>query len=155
MQKREREITDPEVLLGILSRGRYAVIATCRENEPYIVTLNYGYDRESHALYFHSALKGLKLDFIGQNPRVCGTVIEDRGYIQGECAHAYRSLVFRGEMSLVEDISEKRHGMEVLLAHLEEEPDPIRRKHLQQEDAYEQVGILRLNIQHMTGKQGR
>ena len=155
MHKKEREITDRDVLVDILNEGQYVVIAMCRENEPYIVTLSYGYDREAHALYFHTALEGLKLDLIEQNPRVCGTVIEDRGYIQGECAHAYRSLVLWGEMCVVDDVDEKRRGMEILIDHLERDPDPIKHKHLQKADAYERVNILRLDIQHMTGKQGR
>jgi nitroimidazol reductase NimA-like FMN-containing flavoprotein (pyridoxamine 5'-phosphate oxidase superfamily) len=155
MHKQEREITDPDALLDILSEGQYVVLAMCRENEPYVVTLSYGHDRQAHALYFHTALQGLKLDVIEQNPRVCGTVIEDRGYIQGECAHAYRSLVLWGEMYVVDDVAEKKHGMEILTEHLESDPDPIRRKHLQKADAYERVAILRLDIQHMTGKQGR
>jgi len=155
MRKKEREIEDPNELAEILGKGRYATIAMCRENEPYIVTLNYGYDKAAHALYFHSALEGLKLDVIGQNPSVCGTVVQDRGYIHGECAHAYRSVVFWGEMRVVDDITEKKHGMEILLDHLEDDPDPIRRKHLKETSAYDRVGVLRLDIQQMTGKQGR
>jgi nitroimidazol reductase NimA-like FMN-containing flavoprotein (pyridoxamine 5'-phosphate oxidase superfamily) len=155
MRRTEREIKDPDELAEVLSTGQYATIAMCRGNEPYVVTLNYGYDRAAHALYFHCAQKGLKLELIVQNPNVCGTVIQDLGYIHGECAHAYRSVVFWGEMRRVEDLEAKKRAMEILLDHLEDDPDPIRHKHLNEASAYERVGILRLDIGQITGKQGR
>ena len=60
----DREIKDNHEIQNILLQGKYAVVALCRDNEPYLVTLNYGYDREKEAMYFHSALAGLKLDFL-------------------------------------------------------------------------------------------
>jgi nitroimidazol reductase NimA-like FMN-containing flavoprotein (pyridoxamine 5'-phosphate oxidase superfamily) len=116
--------------------------------------LSYGYDKGKGALYFHCAKKGLKIDFLRENPKVCATVIEDKGYKKDECEQAYRSVVFWGEMAVVEDLPEKIHGMDVLLQHLEENPDPIRERNLKEEKAYKGVGILRLDIQSLTGKRG-
>jgi uncharacterized protein len=87
MNKAEREITDHATMAGILRDGRYAIVALCRDNEPYIVTLSYGYDPERSALYFHSAAKGLKLDFLAANGAACATVIEDGGYVTDQCSH--------------------------------------------------------------------
>lgn len=155
MYKQECEITDHNSLLDILLQGKFTTLALCREHEPYLITLNYGYDRERHALYFHSALQGLKLDFLQGNPKVCGTIVEDRGYLLHQCAHAYRSLVFRGEMRVVEELDEKKHGMQILLAHLEEEPKPILQRNLNTDAAYQNVAILRVDIHDMTGKAGQ
>ena len=155
MQKKEREIKDPDELTEILRRGKYAVLSLCRGNEPYVVTLNYGYDEEKNALYFHSAPRGLKIDFITHNPNVCGTVIEDRGYVMNECSHAYRSVVFWGNMYVVERLEEKKHAMGILLTHLEDNPDPIRERSLKGEKVYNTLGILRLTIREITGKHGQ
>lgn len=155
MRREEREITDRRTLVDILKNARYAVIAMCRDNEPYIVTLSCGYDEGHSAFYFHVAPLGLKIEFINYNATVCGTVIEDRGYIQGECAHAYRSVVFGGQMRIVEDMEEKKHAMEVLLAQLEDDPAKVKATSLQDDEAYQRVGILRLDIEEMSGKQGR
>jgi nitroimidazol reductase NimA-like FMN-containing flavoprotein (pyridoxamine 5'-phosphate oxidase superfamily) len=76
----DREITDEEEILRILKNGKYATLSLCKNNEPYIVTLSYGYEEQSNSLYFHCAKKGLKLVFIKNNPRVCATIIEDGGY---------------------------------------------------------------------------
>jgi nitroimidazol reductase NimA-like FMN-containing flavoprotein (pyridoxamine 5'-phosphate oxidase superfamily) len=126
----------------------------CRENEPYIATLNYGYDKEGNALYFHCALEGLKLDFIRRNPSVCATVIEDRGYKMGECDHVYRSVVLRGKIHVVEDLQEKKHALDVMVNHLEDEPEKIKQRSLKSDEVYRQVGILRLDIEEIIGKQG-
>jgi nitroimidazol reductase NimA-like FMN-containing flavoprotein (pyridoxamine 5'-phosphate oxidase superfamily) len=154
MNRKEKEISDPKQLVDIIQQGKFASMAMCREGEPYLVTMNYGYDRERSALYFHCASKGLKLDFIRANPKVCATVIEDRGYKAGECDHAFRSVVFWGTMHLVEDLQEKKRAIDVLLDHLEEQPDQVREKSLKSDDVYQKVGILRLDIEEMTGKQG-
>ncbi|MGB2988540.1 MAG: pyridoxamine 5'-phosphate oxidase family protein [Candidatus Zixiibacteriota bacterium] len=154
MNKTEQEIADRDSLVDILKRGKYAIIAVCREGEPYIVTLNHGYDERRNALYFHCALKGLKIDFVRHNPDVCATVIEDGGYKMGRCEQAYRSVVFWGKMHVVEDLEEKKYGIDVLLNHLEDEPDQVKERSLKSDDAYEGVGILRLDIKEITGKQG-
>jgi nitroimidazol reductase NimA-like FMN-containing flavoprotein (pyridoxamine 5'-phosphate oxidase superfamily) len=154
MNRKEKEIKDKGTLVEILRQGKYTTIAMCRENEPYVVALNHGYDAHRNSLYFHCANKGLKLDFINRNPNVCGTVIEDKGYKMGECSQAYRSVVFWGKMHLVKELDEKKHALEVLLGHQEEDPDQVREKSLKSDEAYDKVGILRLDISEITGKQG-
>jgi nitroimidazol reductase NimA-like FMN-containing flavoprotein (pyridoxamine 5'-phosphate oxidase superfamily) len=155
MHKKEREIIDRQEIFQILRRGKYTTISLCRNNEPYVVTMNYGFDEEKNALYFHCAQKGLKLDFIKENPNACATVIEDRGYLMNECAHAYWSVVLWGKMTRIENIEEKKAGIEVLLHHLEDDPDIVRKRTLQKENAYQNVMILRLDIEEITGKQGQ
>jgi len=153
MHKKDREIKDKEVFIEILKEGKYTTIAMCRNNEPYVVTINYGLDESKQTLYFHCAKKGLKTDFIKANPQVCATVIEDKGYKMNECEHGYRTVVFWGKMSVIEDLEEKKHGMDVLLHHLEDNPDPLKKRLLKDDDAYRKVGMLKLEIQEMAGKE--
>ncbi|MFN2153750.1 MAG: pyridoxamine 5'-phosphate oxidase family protein [Anaerolineae bacterium] len=155
MRRSDRAIGDQDELVALLKRGRYVTLALCRADEPYVVTMSYGYDVEREALYFHCAHEGLKLDFVRANPQACGTVIEDLGYLQGECAHAYRSVVLRGQMHVVSQAEEKVHGMAVLLQHLEDEPEAVRERTLPDEAAYARAAVLRLDIHKMTGKQGQ
>ena len=155
MNRSDREIGDELELKRIVTNGKFVVISMCSDNSPYVVTLNYGYDDRKHALYFHTAFKGLKLDIISQNPNVCATVIEDLGYKAGECDHSYRSVVFWGKMSMIDDLEEKKYGLNILLNHLEEHPDEVRKRLLREDSRYEkmQMAILRLDIEEMTGKQ--
>ena len=59
------------------------------------------------------------MDFIKVNPNVCATIIEDGGYVSGECGHHYRSVVIWGEIEIIPDEHRKKEGMRVLLKHLE------------------------------------
>jgi uncharacterized protein len=118
------------------------------------VTLSCGYDETRRALYFHSALEGLKLEILRDNPRVCATIIQDLGYVPGRCSHAYRSVVLRGRMGLVEDLEEKKRGFEVLLRQLEPEAESVRKRSLPDDAAYRGVAVLRLDIEDMRGKAG-
>ena len=152
MQKEDREITDQNELMEILKGGKYATVSMCRKNEPYIVVLNYGYDHDKNALYFHCAQKGLKIDFIKENPDVCGTIIEDLGYMTDECEQKYRSVVFWGEMFFVENLDEKKHAIDVLINHLEKNPGKVKEKSIKNEQRYKDVGILRLDIKELSGK---
>jgi len=152
MQKKEREITDKNKIEQILKKGKYVTISMCRLNEPYITTLSYGFDKDQNALYFHSANLGLKLDILKENSNVCGTIIEDLGYIMGACSHKYRSIVFWGEMAILKDIEEKKHGFHIILNHLEENPNKMKKRFFKNEKSYVDTCVMRLDIKKVTGK---
>ena len=154
MRRREKEIGDEAEMRGIVAKARFAQVALSRGGEPYVVTMNHGFDGDRGALYFHCAHEGKKIDFIRENGIACATVVEDHGYKHGECDHAYRSVVMNGKIEIVEDLAEKKHGLKVLLDHQEKEPDPVEKRTLPDDQAYERVGVLKLTIETMTGKQG-
>ena len=155
MNRSDREITDKEEINELLEKGKFATIAFCRNNEPYIATLNYGFDFSQHALYFHAALKGLKIEFLKTNPLVCATIIEDGGYLMDECSHAYRSVIINGTTHIVEQNEEKMRGMNILIEHLEENPDIVKTKSLKSGRWIKNTAILRLDVLHLTAKHGR
>jgi len=127
----------------------------CRNNEPYIVTLSYGFDAGRNSLYVHCAPQGLKIDFFKSNSRICGTIIEDGGYAVDECGHNYKTVVFWGEICFVTDMEEKKHGMKILLNHLENNRDVIQEKLLKSNDYYSRMEVLRIDIDQIHAKAGR
>ena len=154
LRRKEKEIKDPSQVEEVLEKGRWTAIALCREGEPYVVSLSYGYDADRKALYFHCAQEGRKMEFCRANPSACATVVEDLGYRRGECEQGYRSLVLHGSLHVVDDLQEKKHGMKVLLSHLEDDPDAFIDRLLGTDEKYEKLGVLRFDIDAMTGKQG-
>jgi nitroimidazol reductase NimA-like FMN-containing flavoprotein (pyridoxamine 5'-phosphate oxidase superfamily) len=152
MHKTEREMTDFDAIWQVLRRGKFITFALSRNNEPYILTLSYGLDEENRRLYFHTALKGLKLEILKGNPKAAGTVIEDLGYVHGECSHRYSSVVLFGDLYEVEDISEKKHGMFTMFHHLEDDPDSLNMRFLGNDGAYEKIKVLRFDIYSIRGK---
>ena len=154
MRRQDRQLNE-ETIIEILKVGKYAVISLCQDNQPYIVSLSYGYDEKNDALYFHCAKEGQKIDFLSANSKVAATVVEDLGYIQNECAHVFRSVVMFGELTFVNELEDMKHGMEVLLNHLEENPSIVKGNHLKDDSAYAKISMLKLKIEHKTGKAGR
>ncbi|MEI6754130.1 MAG: pyridoxamine 5'-phosphate oxidase family protein [Paludibacter sp.] len=150
-----REILENFEITSLLQKGKYAVISTCRNNEPYIVTLSYGFDIKKNALYFHCAPQGLKIDFFKSNSSVCATIIEDGGYVKDECAHNFKTVVFWGNVHFVTDLEEQKYGMEILLKHLENNTTIIQEKLLKSDDYYSKMTVLRIDIQEIHAKAGR
>jgi len=155
LRKTEKTTDDQEVVDKVIMTGKYMSLALCLDNEPYVVTLSYGYDREKNVLYSHCAKKGHKLDIIRINNRVCGTVIVDGGYIQGECGQPFESVVFRGTVDEVFDLDEKKHAMSMMLKHLEDDPGIVQKSKLDEDKRYNAFGILRINIEEIRVKKGR
>jgi len=152
MRRNEKEITEKDELIQIIKAGKFATISMAKDNEPYLVTLTYGYDLTKNALYFHCAKEGLKINFLKYNPNVCGTIVEDGGYSDG-CIQIFRSVVFRGKMVVVDKIEEKKCGFDVMINHLESDKNIVKDKNLNSDDAYIKPAMLRLDISHITGKE--
>jgi len=152
MQKKEREILDKIILSEIMKNGKFSTISMCRNDEPYIATLSYGFDEINNCLYFHSAQKGLKLEYLKENQKVCGTILEDLGYIKSDCSHKYRSIVFWGDMTIVENLDEKKHAFDILLNQLEDNPSKVKKRFFKSEESYKNTCILKLDINLITGK---
>jgi len=151
-RRKRNEIIHEAERVALLKNGTYATIALCSENIPYIVTMSYGFDQENGCLYFHCANKGDKLDFIMKNSEVCATIIKDNGYLEGKCDHDYQSLVIRGTLTIVRELPEKKHGLQVLLNHLEKDPQPIVDRTIKNDASYEGVTILKLSMNSIVGK---
>ena len=151
-RRSEKEITDKAELNRLLREGKYTVIGMAIDNEPYVVSLSYGYDEAEGCLYFHCAPVGEKIDYLKANPEVCATIVEDRGYVKGECKHVYSSLVIRGRVDILPSVEEKRHGLQILLKHLENDPDTMLKQYSSDEKSYDAVGVLRLKITSISGK---
>jgi nitroimidazol reductase NimA-like FMN-containing flavoprotein (pyridoxamine 5'-phosphate oxidase superfamily) len=152
MRRIEKEISNQKEIIEILKDGKFVIISMCRNNEPYIVTLSYGYDEIKNAIYIHCAKEGQKIDFLNSNPFICGTIIEDNGY-EESCGQKYRSVVFRGKIVIVEELKEKKYGFEILLKQLEKDPNIIKEKFLKKDETYENSGMLRIDINEISGKE--
>lgn len=155
LRRTDREITDPVWIESILERGRYCTFALVDGGEPYVVTLSYGYDAAARRLYFHTAHEGHKRDVIAAEPRACGTVIIDSGYMEGACEHPFESVVLRGRMRPVTDDAEKLHAIHTLVNHLEPDPETYwASRPWKLEDRIRGFSALAFEIESVTAKQG-
>jgi nitroimidazol reductase NimA-like FMN-containing flavoprotein (pyridoxamine 5'-phosphate oxidase superfamily) len=149
VRRRDREVTDPEELRRILRSTRYVTVALCMDQDPYLVSLSHGYDEKHNCLYFHCAPEGKKLVFAKANDRVWGQAVKDYG-ITDECDYAYTSVHFQGRLSIIDDLTEKQHGMEIMIHQLSTTPEAKLAKIKPEKLAT--TTMLRIDIIGMTGK---
>jgi hypothetical protein len=147
----EKMILDRAELRAIILGQRLMTVALAMESQPYLVTMNYGFDPECDCFYFHGAESGRKLAYLKANPSVWGQVIEDRGYVYGKCDHAYRSVHFSGRVGLLEDETEKRAALTLMIRQLEPDPGPVEERLLGRARLTSTV-VGRIQVFEMTGK---
>lgn len=153
LRRSEKEIKERKEIERIIKEGKYAVLALSKDCQPYVLTLSYGYDFENETFFFHTAKKGMKIDFIMANPKASLTVIEDLGYVQNECEHRFKSVVVFGDIEIVESYDEKVFALNVMFEHLEKNPDKMRKKHLENRQKIENVCILKMKANKLTAKE--
>lgn len=153
MRRSDREVTDKNKILNLIKMGKYAVIALCNGNEPYLVTMSYGFDESTNTFYFHGATKGQKIDFIKANPDACLTIIEDLGYQFDECTHAYRSVVVRGKMVFIDGPEERVHGIKVMIDQLEPNTEKQLLKINDSDAVWRGTQMFKLAVESMTCKE--
>jgi nitroimidazol reductase NimA-like FMN-containing flavoprotein (pyridoxamine 5'-phosphate oxidase superfamily) len=149
VRRKDREITDSAVLKEVLKSTKYVTVALCMDDEPYLVSLSHGYDEKRNCLYFHCADEGKKIVYLNANSRVWGQAVLDYG-VTDECDYAYTSVHFKGTVSLIDDLSEKQHAMEVLVRQLSTTPEEKLAKIKPEKLAKTAMG--RIDITYMTGK---
>ena len=158
LRRNDLEITDAEQIERLLHAARYATVALADGAQPYLVTLSCGYESARRRLCFHVAPKGRKLDIIAANPLACATIVADKGYLKGECAHPYDSVVAFGRMRVLEDAGEVRGAMRTLMAQLEspEAQVALWKKHdLDTDAALSRFRMLVFEIDDLSAKSGQ
>ena len=119
--KREREVTDPQEILGILDKSLVVHVAMIDGDEPYLVPMNYGYTMEDGklTLYLHGAIKGRKIDVLRANPKVFFSMECDVESFDGPVAcrygNTYASLMGAGKAEILQDVEEKKAGLSILM----------------------------------------
>jgi len=152
LRRDDRELTNGDEIDRILTTRPYVTVAACRDGEPYLVVLTHGYDAGQRRLYFHCAADGKKIDFMKANPRVWGIAVEDLGYLDGACDHAYRTAMFGGLVGFVEDEEEKRRALELMIGQRESDPERVKAALLEPRRIGE-ITIGRIDIEQISGKQ--
>jgi nitroimidazol reductase NimA-like FMN-containing flavoprotein (pyridoxamine 5'-phosphate oxidase superfamily) len=151
IRRKERAITDRNEMLEILGSVQYVTIAMCADNEPYLVTLSHGYDRERNCIYFHCAKDGKKIDILNSNNVVWGQALLDNGYVQGECDHIFATVQFKGRVTFIDELIEKKHALRIMIECLEDNPSKVIAAKVK-DSAVQKLGIGRIDIEYLSGK---
>jgi uncharacterized protein len=147
----DKAITDPAELAAVVAGQKFLTLALCAENRPYLVTISHAFDVQRNCFYFHCSPTGRKIDLILTNPRVYGQVLEDNGYLAGQCDHAYRTVQFDGMAEVVTDLDEKLAVLRRLIELLEPDPGPVKERNLKPA-SLDSVAIVRVTVTNWSGK---
>ena len=152
LRRKDREISQKEEIQSLLHSQAITTISMCSNGKPYLITLDYVYDENNGALYFHSAREGKKIDILKKNPSVWGQVLEDLGYIKNECSHAYRSIHYEGDVSFISDLQRKKEILIKMIKKFESNSESFSQRFLK-DSSLESVAIGKIKIKNLTGKE--
>ena len=149
IRRKDKEVTDSESLVAIIREATVCHLALIDEDEPYVVPVNFGF--EDNCIYFHSAVKGRKVDIIRKNNRVCFNIVTGVKIVDLSpkiCKTNFKSVTGVGSMQIIEDPQEKIHGLKAIMWHnlgheLEIPPERL-----------ESTLVVRIDIKEIKGKQG-
>lgn len=148
MRRDEKEIKDRSEMEDVLNRATVLHLAMVDDGKPYVVPLNFGY--EANVLYLHCAPEGHKLDILRKNPTVCFATHVDASVAPAElpCQFSghYRSVIGRGQATLVTDREKKVQALDVLMRKFMQGPYQYQESYLQR------MLVIRVDITEMTGK---
>jgi nitroimidazol reductase NimA-like FMN-containing flavoprotein (pyridoxamine 5'-phosphate oxidase superfamily) len=152
MHRKEKAITDREEIDAVISDCDVMHLALARDNEPYVVPLNFGYD--GRRIYLHTASRGRKIDFFEANPSVCFAferrvriIPHDTRPCKWSCA--FESVIGNGTISELHDAEAKSHGLRQIMRHYSTEAwtfDPA---------VVQKTRVWRIEIQTLTGKRSQ
>lgn len=121
MTRREREVTDVEMIKDFLDRGKIIHLGLCDGDQPYVVPMNYGYTMENGKLtiYMHGATKGYKYDCMEKNPKVSFSIECDVTPFPGKTAcqygTTYSSVIGKGIIEILEKSEEKQQALSIFM----------------------------------------
>lgn len=148
MRRFKNQLSEEEVE-SILKKHSSGVLAVHGENGyPYTIPISYTYDND--LLYFHSANEGHKIDAIKMNDKVSFCVIDQDDVIQETFTTNYRSVVVFGRASIVTDDQQRQMALESLIKKYS--PDFISKGQQEIIQAWDQVSVIMISIEHKTGK---
>ena len=148
MRRKDKAIVELAEIEEILRKALVCRLGLTDGNRPYIVPLSFGF--QNNNLYFHSAPEGKKIEMLRKNSKVCFEFDLDHQLVADEEAckwgMKYRSVIGFGKASIVEDIREKREGLNAILEHYSGRTSDY------PEAAVNGTLVIKVEIESVTGK---
>lgn len=147
IRRKDREISTRQII-DILKEGEFGVLSTVGDDgQPYGTPLNYLYQNE--AIYFHCAVRGLKLDNIKNNTKVSFCVVGSTVVLPSTFGTEYESAIIFGRAAEI-DGPERYNALIGLLekycaGYIEEG-----KKYIEKQD--KNTKVIKITIEHISGK---
>jgi nitroimidazol reductase NimA-like FMN-containing flavoprotein (pyridoxamine 5'-phosphate oxidase superfamily) len=117
--RRKNRAKDDAWIRAFLQRAPFGMLATEYEGQPFLKPTQFAYVEAENAVYIHGALEGRMRTNIELNPRVSFCVAEMGRLLPADTAMEvgveYASVVVFGEVEILMDANQARHGLQLLL----------------------------------------
>jgi nitroimidazol reductase NimA-like FMN-containing flavoprotein (pyridoxamine 5'-phosphate oxidase superfamily) len=148
--RRNRQQLSREECERILGRCTSGVLALTGDGGyPYAVPLSYVY--ADGTIIFHSAVEGHKVDAIRRDNHCSFCVIEQDDIMPAEFTTHFRSVIVFGRIHILEGTDEKVQALRLLGRRYSPNDEPGLQHEI--EKSLDHVLLLRLDIDHLSGKQ--
>lgn len=152
MRRSDKEVTDRSQIDQIIMGSHICHLGMAVNNEPYVIPISFGYDGE--ALYFHTARKGRKIDFILTNPRVCFQVERNvQNIANKDCpcgwTFFFESVVGYGTITELTSSELKIYALNQIMFHYSN------RKWIFTSANLKSVRTWRISVDSLTGKRSK
>ena len=150
MRRHNQQLTADECI-EVLNRCTSGVLAVLGDDDyPYAVPLSYAY--KDGCLWFHGALTGHKIDAIDGCPKVSFCVIDKDDVVPEKLTTVYRSVIAFGKAHILDDERKIAQGARILgEKYLRGMSDRVESEIAQ---SMPKLTVIRMDIEHMTGKEG-
>lgn len=121
MLRRELEVTEREEIIDILDSALVLHLGLCDGDQPYVLSMNYGYEFEGEKLilYIHGGKHGYKYEVMDKNPKVCVEISSDikpfKGKVACQYGMSYASIIAKGTAEQITDSKEKQKALITLM----------------------------------------
>jgi nitroimidazol reductase NimA-like FMN-containing flavoprotein (pyridoxamine 5'-phosphate oxidase superfamily) len=116
--RRKERSKDTAWIKAFLERAEFGTMATARGEQPFLVTRNFAYDEEAHAIYMHGAKQGRTYESATEEPRVCFSASRAGRLLPAKRASKlgteFSGVVVFGRLQVVDDLEEGRLGLQLL-----------------------------------------
>ena len=116
MRRNDKQITDPDILTGLLLQSPIGHIAMAENNQPYCIPVNFAYYNKK--IYIHCATEGKKLNIINTNTMVSFQTEMFTSFTEGKtpCSSGmkYTSVNCSGKASIIDAFEEKNSILEII-----------------------------------------
>ena len=138
-----------EEIKQLLSKTVTARLATCCDNQSYVVPICFIYYKEK--IYFHSSPSGMKMRYMKKNPKVCFQVDEEEIVpARSPCKFTarYKSVIVFGKVRFLKDRIDKLEILKKMINKYDVEniSEPLKA------DMVQDVEIGEITIDKVTGR---
>lgn len=149
MRRKNQELSKDECI-KLLNENKRASIALIGDDDyPYSLPINYYYDEETNAIYFHSAKEGHKVDAIKKNNKISFSIIGDEKLDEGNYFYFVKSVIIFGKAEIVLNEDDRFKFLKIFgMKYFPSEEYTLE----ELKNSMARALLIKISIEHMTGK---